>query len=312
MTDVRIKNLKTVPTRASNDVLQDFHASLTPYIIRRADNCTTVMHSKVPTAAYPLRYAQVQEALNALRLQSCPFGGERQRTARTVSVVMAGNLYHALTTHCRIHIDPRQTLDDVLFIDDDTLNIISVSGFQHVFALAQLDAWRVDDSWTYIDEGTEERTLGHILNDIDVALQMPQGFDACLAQRQSYVGTRPSAQNSTECRLTALLDEYRTKLNEVEVAGYVAGRRVQIVPKDKSVTGCEGPCAFIDPDAALNDCIVLDDDYLRVNKIDGLPLIIRHGAINRYQIQDIRNVLSEEEYDGCSNTQVTIVEDHTL
>lgn len=310
MPDIIIKRPDMVSSRGSDDLLQYFHASLTPYIIRRVDNCTTILPARPFTAAYPLRYAQVQEALNALRWQSRPFSGKRQRTARTVTLIMAGNLYHGQTCHSRIQIDPREALNNVLFIEDSMLNVLGVNGYHYVFALDELDAWRVDDSWTYIDDGTGQRTLGHILNDVDMALQMPEGFDACLAQRQVYMN--PRNHPASQSKLTALLNEYRNELVRVETQSEVHGCRVQVMPTQKAVTGNEGPCAFIDANAKREDCIKLDENYLRVNKIDGLPFVVRRDAINHYQVQNTRNVLSQEEYGGCGSTEITVVEDHIL
>lgn len=312
MTDIRIKNLHKINSRGSNDLLQDFHASLMPYIIRRVDNCTTVVHSKVVTAAYPLRYMQVQEALNALRLQSQPFDEDRQRTARTVSIVLSGNLYHALMCQQRITIDPRKDVDDVVFTDEDYLSVIALSGHRYVFDIDGVAAWRVDDSWSYTDDGDddEERTVGHILDDLDMALQMPQGLNACLSQRQTYVGVSPQTDTVDDSVLTALLNEYRSAL--IEMGNEVSARRVQITPVETSITGCEGPCAFIDPDTDLDDCITLDDTYLRVTKIDDLPFVVRRDALKKYQVQHIRNVLSENEYDGCGDTEVTVTDEFAL
>lgn len=309
MTDIIIRNTHNINTRGSNDLLQDFHASLTPYIIHRVDYCTKVIYSKVLMPAYPLRYMQIQEAINALRLKSQPFSGSRKRTARTVSVIWNDNLYHSPMCQQRIMIDPREDVDDVVFSDEDFLTIVSLGGHCYQFYIDDIAGWRVDDSWEYIDEEAEERTLGHILNDIDMELQMPHGFTSCLAQRQEYVG---KAASSSDSSLTALFEEYRNTLSDVVTAGEVTARRIQFMPVDSSITGCEGPCAFIDPDADLEDCIALDESFLRVNKIDDLPFVIHRSALQKYQVQDIRNALSEEEYDGCGETEVTVIKEFIL
>lgn len=309
MTDIIIKNTHNVNMRGSNDLLQDFHASLTPYIIRRVDYCTKIIHSKVVMPAYPFRYMQVQEAINALRLKSQPFSGNRKRTARTVSIIWNDNLYHSPLCLQRIMIDPREDVDDVVFSDEDFLTIVALGGHHYQFDIDDITGWRVDDSWEYMDDNAEERTLGHVLNDIDMELQMPYGFVACLAQRQEYSGKPASSADSS---LTALFEEYRNKLGDIGIKGEVTARRIQLMPVDPSITGCEGPCAFIDPDADVEHCIALDEHYLRINKIDDLPFVLRRNALQKYQVQNIRNALSEEEYDGCGDTEVTVTDEFIL
>lgn len=313
MTDTTIMNTHAASSQGYNYELQAFHASLMPYVIRCADRCSEVVVQKTIPVGYPLRYTQIQEAVNALRQQSQPFNGDRQRTARTVSIMLTGNLYHSPMCQQRLMVDMREDLNDVVYLDADFLHVVALSGHHYQFDIDQVAAWRVDDSWSYIADGAEERTLGHILNDIDMELQMPQGLKDCLSRRTFYMAsTEEHGHGGEDCALTDLFDEYRSLLSEETPVGEVNGLRVQVMPASKNVMGWGGPCAFLDPDTALDDSITFEGDYLHITKIDGLPFVVRCDTITGYQVQHVRNVLSDEEERGCGDTEVTVISNTVL
>lgn len=313
MSDVLLKKIALAQSGRRDCELQAFHGSLAPYLLTRADLCTHILRAPTVTTAYPVRYSQLQELLNALRQQSVPFDGERRQTARTVTVMLKDNLYHSPTNHTRIVIDPRVALDEVLQEEDDVLVINALSGRRHTFAMDDLDAWRVHDSWTYIDEGEEERTLGHILNELDSVLQMPQGINECLSHRHVYMGYTPSEDEDNNSELTDLLAEYKAQLNAVTAGGEVTGLRIQCLPAVTDTLSAGGPYIWIDANTSLSDVIELDDHYLRVTSVDELPFVVRRAAIRGYQVQHIRNALDQSSATTiCDGTAVTVVEEHLL
>lgn len=313
MSDVLLKKIALAQTGRRDCELQAFHGSLAPYILTRADLCTHILRAPTVPITYPVRYSQLQEFLNALRQQSAPFDGERRRTARTVTVMLNDNLYHSPTNHARIVIDPRAALEEVVQEEDDTLVINALSGRCYTFAMDDLDAWRVHDSWTYINEGEDERTLGHILNELDVVLQMPQGISECLAHRHVYMGYAPNEDEDNNSALTDLLAEYKAHLNAVNVEKEVTGLRVQCLPAVTDTLSAGGPYIWIDADASLSDVIELDDHYLRVTSVDELPFVVCRAAIRGYQVQHIRNALDQSSATAiCDGTVVTILEEHLL
>lgn len=311
MTDIIIKNTHAVSAQGYNYELQVFHASLTPYVVRWADQCSEIVIPKIIPVGYPLRYTQIQEAVNALRQQSQPFDDDRQCTARTVSVVLKGNLYHAPTCQQRLMIDTREDVDDVVYLDEDFLNVMALSGHHYQFNIDEIAAWRVDDSWSYIDDGIEERSLGHILNDIDMELQMPHGLKDCLDHRTFHMGN-PKEHERQDSALTDLFDEYRSQLSDEVPKGEVSGLRIQITPASENVFRWGGPCAFLDPEVELKDSIMLEGNYLHITKVDGLPFVVRRDAITGYQVQHVRNAISEEEEQGCGDTEVTVISENVL
>ena len=319
MSDITLPGTTTGRNRAASDRLQDFHGSYLPYIVQLARQAITRQNLPTVPAVYPLRHAQIQEALRAMRQQAITLPGPHVCIARTLTVMLCDTLYHAPTLHRRIALDPRTPLEAVISAQNDTLAVEALNGNSYTLALTNLDAWRVDDSWTYVDPAessvgtaSDERTIGHILCDIDSVLQTPNGFEALLNQREESVPAARRSRRPVGDALTPLLTEYWEAVRLANPSFEMSARRVQVLPLAEPILHSTGPFAMVADDATLDHCAVDDGDWVRITKLDGLPFAVRRSALSQYQLQDIRGALTKSQRQACGVPEVTVLDARPL
>ena len=297
---------------------QIFHGSALPYIVQLASDALTNWSEVKVREERPVCHAQVQEALLAMRQQAITLPNPQgRRIGRTLTAMRKDTLYHAPLQHCRIALDPDMPLDTAVSIDHGVLNIVALSGETLTIALDTLDAWRVDDSWSYMTERGVDTPNGRdqasILNDIDHMLQLPYGLTTLKIQRPAHLKKDRRAAGTNLDALTPLLSEYWRAVERDNGAAEMAIRRIQMVPVQHNVLpNSSGPFAMVANTATLSDSMAEQGEWVRITKQDGLPFTLRRAALKECQLQDVRYILDRTATAVCDNSRVIVLDTKTF
>lgn len=290
----------TLPFRASEgpnklfDSARKFHAYTTPQALKAVLGLTESATTGVSfDANYPSRYVQIQEALTNLRMQTLLQPSICRPMARTLRIIFSGNLYHALNESKCIPLDITAELDNIVTLKEHTLCVHAVSGSRYSFDINDIAAYRIDDSFTYASRSEcdsqtpTKNTLDYLMESIDWKLQLPYGLNAFLTMRASTTST---GTKKTDAFRDLVEQYYLYLLQLMKPSDTLVSRRVQVVPAYEPATPtADYPTVFIDGTLPFDNLIELDTKYLVINKIDGLPFIVKRSDIAGYRVQEVKD-----------------------
>lgn len=296
MADIIIPSSSSPRARKTFDSSHAFQTCTTLQSLTTIASLTDPATASTPHAHadYPSRHVQLEEALTNLRMQTQLMPVIQRPVARVIRIMFKGNLYHALDEHKRMPLDIEKDISDVVQLCNGTLRVQALNGLPYAFDMRDISAYRIDESYTYNSRSAFDsappplHSLSHLLNQLDRALQLPQGVNALLAQRNR---TTKSGRRTDFMR--DLIDQYVAYLaKQQRPANTITSRRIQLIPSYKAVTPTFSyPSAFLSDLSEPQSLITQDGDYLVIEKTDGFPFVIKRSALRGYRVQDIRESL---------------------